>query len=298
VQAAVKLRARGWTAEATYELYQPFIVTGRAAWIDTWGAPRFGPGSLVRQHEGQDVFCEYGAPVLAVEEGVVEFDTGLLGGRVAKLHRPGGGFWYYAHLSDWPEDMVSGSKVALGDVIGFCGNTGNAIHSAPHVHFGWYGSDGDAIDPMATLVRWLEAAERRALARVAELATVAPDVPPEPPSVPVPMPTEVPFPLPALERSDVFGAERERPAVPSGTPEAAGLCTLAWLTAIVVWRRGSSGRVPKEDRGRRGTRQVHRGRPTVALMPWYPAASILFLTGAVCRDRSRLHRGAATSLPS
>jgi hypothetical protein len=50
----------------------------------------------VRQHEGQDVFCDYGAPVLASEVGIVEFGTDVLGGRVARLFRPDGSHWYYA----------------------------------------------------------------------------------------------------------------------------------------------------------------------------------------------------------
>lgn len=282
MEAAATLRAHGWTLQETYSLYQPFIVTGRAAWIDTWGAPRFGPGSLVRTHEGQDVFCEYGAPVLAVEDGIVEFDTGLLGGRTAKLYRAGGGFFYYAHLSEWPEGLASGSTVTLGDVIGFCGNTGNAINSATHVHFGWYGPAGEAINPMSTLVGWLETAEREALARVAELGLVGLDATSVPEPAPIPVPMAVPVVPQALERFDVFGDERERPVVPSSTPEAAGLCTLALLTAVVVWRRGSSGRAPMI----RGTIPGQRARSRPAgTMSWSPACSIIILTGAAYRIR-------------
>jgi murein DD-endopeptidase MepM/ murein hydrolase activator NlpD len=102
--------------------------------------------------------CQYGAEVLASEDGIIEFDTGLLGGRSARLHRPGGGYWYYAHLSEWNLDAFSsGDPVHTGDVIGYCGSTGNA--TVPHVHFGHYGPDGEAIDPMASLVSWLREAE-------------------------------------------------------------------------------------------------------------------------------------------
>lgn len=140
----------------------PFIIAGPASWTDTWGAPRFGPGSLRRQHEGQDVFCRYGDPVLASERGYVEFDEGGLGGKVARLHRPDGSYWYYAHLSAWNErDLISGDSVVPGDVIGYCGNSGNAIGSPPHVHFGLYRSDGEAINPVSDLVRWLRTAERK-----------------------------------------------------------------------------------------------------------------------------------------
>ena len=142
--------------------FAPFIIAGPASWTDTWGAPRSGPGSLARRHEGQDVFCRYGDPVLASERGHVEFDEGGLGGKVARLHRADGSYWYYAHLSAWnTRDVASGDRVGPGDVIGYCGNSGNAIGSPPHVHFGLYGSNGRAINPVTDLVRWLRAAEGR-----------------------------------------------------------------------------------------------------------------------------------------
>jgi peptidoglycan LD-endopeptidase LytH len=142
----------------------PFIIAGPASWTNTWGVPRFGPGSLTRQHEGQDVFCRYGDPVLASERGSVEYDQGGLGGKVARLHRDDGSYWYYAHLSAWnTRDFSSGDSVVPGDVIGYCGNSGNAAGSPPHVHFGLYGPDGQAINPMRHLVHWLRAAERTPL---------------------------------------------------------------------------------------------------------------------------------------
>jgi len=146
------------------QVYSPFIVAGRAAWVDTWGAPRYGPGSIVRSHEGQDVFCDYGAPVLASEDGIVEYGIDVLGGQIARLLRPDGSHWYYAHLSDWnTREFSSGDRVESGDIIGYCGNTGNAQSSHPHVHFGLYQPDGTATDPMPMLVEWLHTAEHRAL---------------------------------------------------------------------------------------------------------------------------------------
>jgi murein DD-endopeptidase MepM/ murein hydrolase activator NlpD len=150
-------------AEILDAVYPPFILGGPAAWTNTWGAPRYGPGPIVRTHEGQDVFCKYGDPVLATEDGEVEFADGGLGGRVARLHRGDGSYWYYAHLSDWnTEDYKDGDKVKEGDVIGYCGNTGNAISTPPHVHFGFYQKDGSSGNPMGYLVGWLEEAEDRA----------------------------------------------------------------------------------------------------------------------------------------
>jgi peptidoglycan LD-endopeptidase LytH len=145
---------------ATRRVYRPFIVMGPAAWTETWHAPRYAGGFHL--HEGQDVFCRDNAPVLAATAGIVEFDVGTLGGRIARLFLPDGSYWYYAHLSDWNSTIASGSRVDVGDVIGYCGNTGDAVGGPTHVHFGHYLPSGEALDPMSDLIGWLEAAERRA----------------------------------------------------------------------------------------------------------------------------------------
>jgi hypothetical protein len=160
-----RLRSLGWShSDITKEVFAPFIIRGRANWIDSWGFPRYGPGPIVRTHEGQDVFCEMGEEILATEKGTIDFDDGGLGGRIARLHRADGSYWYYAHLSDWNTDeFKTGDKVEPGDVIGYCGNTGNAIGGPPHVHFGWYGADGNAKNPMRQLLKWLRTAEDHAI---------------------------------------------------------------------------------------------------------------------------------------
>jgi murein DD-endopeptidase MepM/ murein hydrolase activator NlpD len=159
VVAATRLRAAGWsTARIRREVYAPFILVGPASWSDSWHAPRYGPGAIVRQHEGQDVLCRYGAEVLAPADGTIAFDSGLLGGRSAHLYLPDGGYFYFAHFVRWNDRRFSnGDEVRRGDVIGYCGDTGNA--TVPHVHFGHYGPDGAAIDPMRTLISWLHQAE-------------------------------------------------------------------------------------------------------------------------------------------
>ena len=169
---SAQLRGLGWSrGRIIASVYKPFIVAGPANWIDTWGAPRFGPGPIIRSHEGQDVFCRYGDPVLATEPGWIEFDEGGLGGRVARVHLEGGSYWYYAHLSDWnTQDFSRGDRVQPGDIIGYCGNSGDARSTAPHVHFSRYGSNGEAHDPMRMLVRWLHRADRHAARLLVKVA--------------------------------------------------------------------------------------------------------------------------------
>lgn len=161
VAAAARLRALGMpTAQVIETVYPPFLIAGPASWTNTWGAPRFGPGPLVRTHEGQDVFCKYGDPVLAPELGRVSYSDGGLGGLVARVHTSGSAYWYLAHLSAINnKEFPTGSVVRPGDVIGECGNSGNALTTPPHVHFGYY-VNGKAINPMNALVKWLRQAHQ------------------------------------------------------------------------------------------------------------------------------------------
>ncbi len=169
VAVAAQLQGLGMAPEeVARKVYPPFIVAGDAAWSNTWGAPRFGPGPIVRTHEGQDVFCHYGDPVIASEAGKVSYSNGGLGGITARVHTSDDSYWYYTHLSGQnKEQFPAGSYVAPGDVIGYCGNSGNAETTPPHVHFGWY-VNGVAKNPHKALVRWLHEAEARALQLVAE----------------------------------------------------------------------------------------------------------------------------------
>jgi murein DD-endopeptidase MepM/ murein hydrolase activator NlpD len=155
-RAARRARRRGWTERrVARRIYAPFIVEGPATWSDSWGAPRFAGG--YHPHHGQDVLCAYGAPVLAVEGGTVEYGTDPLGGRYAFLVRDDGSYWYYAHLRSYARHVSSGEHVTTGRIIGRCGATGDA--SVPHVHFALFSADGLAIDPMSALVSWLRTAE-------------------------------------------------------------------------------------------------------------------------------------------
>lgn len=158
---AAHLRALGWSAEEVIsKVFPPFIIAGEATWIDTWGVPRYGPGPIVRTHEGQDVFCDYGDPILAPEAGYVSFSDGGLGGITARVHTSDGAYWYMTHLSDLnTEELSAGDQVIPGTVVGYCGNSGNALTTPPHVHFGWYQPSGVAKDPMKSLIGWLRAAE-------------------------------------------------------------------------------------------------------------------------------------------
>jgi murein DD-endopeptidase MepM/ murein hydrolase activator NlpD len=131
-----------------------FPVTG----LDTraiqsgFGAERDGG---TRAHRGVDIFAKRGHPVVAATDGwIVRVEETPVGGKVV-WQQPlfGGVRLYYAHLD---EQLVErGQFVRAGDPVGKVGNTGNAVTTPPHLHFGVYlrrtAGRGGAVDPYPLL---------------------------------------------------------------------------------------------------------------------------------------------------
>nr|WP_101494828.1 peptidoglycan DD-metalloendopeptidase family protein [Acinetobacter sp. NCu2D-2] len=102
---------------------------------DTWGAAR----SQGRSHEGIDIMAPRGTKVLSSTEGLVaDLRNNNLGGKVVWIRGPQDVWHYYAHLDKHKRGLKVGDYVKKGDVIGYVGNTGNARHTAPHLHYGIY----------------------------------------------------------------------------------------------------------------------------------------------------------------
>jgi len=159
VVAERRLERRGVAARtAVRRTFAPFPVGGLAVWSDTWGAPRYAGG--YHPHHGQDLLCAMGTPVLAVADGVVRLGSDPLGGTTIELTLRDGSFWYYAHLARYAKGLTDGARVQTGDVIGACGETGDA--TIPHLHFSYFTAGMDARNPMRALIGWLHGAERRA----------------------------------------------------------------------------------------------------------------------------------------
>ncbi|WP_432713640.1 M23 family metallopeptidase [Pedobacter sp.] len=100
-----------------------------------------------RKHEGIDIFAARATPAVAAADGIISH-VGLnnLGGKVIFLKPNGRSInLYYAHLDS--QLVANGKIVKKGDTIGLIGNTGNAITTAPHLHFGIYTANG-AVDPL------------------------------------------------------------------------------------------------------------------------------------------------------
>lgn len=94
----------------------------------------------------------YGAPLYASASGIAYTSNSSLGGRSVWVVADYGTAFYYAHLSG--TNVNSGSRVSVGDVVGFNGDTGNASGGAPHLHFEIHpgGRGSAAVNPYPTLV--------------------------------------------------------------------------------------------------------------------------------------------------
>jgi murein DD-endopeptidase MepM/ murein hydrolase activator NlpD len=104
-----------------------------------------------RTHDGVDIFARRGTPVLAATAGQV-YRVGItgLGGKVVWVRDPLRNIRvYYAHLDS--QHVRNGDRIAVGDTLGFVGNTGNARTTPPHLHFGLYRGGEGAVDPMPFL---------------------------------------------------------------------------------------------------------------------------------------------------
>ncbi|MFC5409566.1 peptidoglycan DD-metalloendopeptidase family protein [Larkinella bovis] len=141
------LRSGRYTISITREPILSFPVTGRdSRQISSYfGMPR---DAGRRRHEGIDIFAPRGTPAIAAADGYVSgVGTNNLGGNVVYVSDSRRNHTlYYAHLDS--QTVQQGQKVAVGDTVGFIGNTGNARTTDPHLHFGIYSFNAGAIDPL------------------------------------------------------------------------------------------------------------------------------------------------------
>jgi murein DD-endopeptidase MepM/ murein hydrolase activator NlpD len=100
-----------------------------------------------RKHFGHDLMVSTGAPIIAVESGIVEaMGWNQYGGwRIGIRSYDKLRYYYYAHLrKDHPyaANLYIGKAVKAGDVIGYSGRTGYSVKEnvnnidTPHLHYG------------------------------------------------------------------------------------------------------------------------------------------------------------------
>lgn len=120
--------------------------------IDSWGFPRMTGTADAHWHEGIDLFAPAGTPLLATERGIVtKIGSGRLGGLRLWLRGESGTDWYYAHLSAFAPKLSEGQVVEAGELLGYVGNTGNAVGTPPHLHMQVHPNGGDPVNPYPLL---------------------------------------------------------------------------------------------------------------------------------------------------
>jgi murein DD-endopeptidase MepM/ murein hydrolase activator NlpD len=150
--------------DALLRVVGPFPVAGLAYWNDDWHACRDG---CTRFHEGLDIFAQSGTPLVSIADGFVSQKlVGDLSGTSIEITDDQGVQYFYAHLSAWAEPIQLGDLVDVGQVIGYMGNTGNAITTQPHLHLEVQ-PGGIPVPPKPFVDRWLEVAMAKAQALVA-----------------------------------------------------------------------------------------------------------------------------------
>ncbi len=119
-----------------------FPVQGRCSFTNTWGQAR---GS--RAHEGVDIIAPLGNLIYAVVDGNITrvYNNASVTGNGVRLTMADGTYFFYAHLDTIAPNIVAGTVVKAGQILGTNGATGNT--GTPHLHFEVHPRGGAPIDP-------------------------------------------------------------------------------------------------------------------------------------------------------
>ena len=100
-----------------------------------------------RYHSGMDIGGDYGDPILAAAAGIVTYSGWISGYGYAVIIDHGGGIsTLYGHNEALA--VAEGQTVSQGQVIAYCGSTGNS--TGPHCHFE-VREGGEPVDPLGYL---------------------------------------------------------------------------------------------------------------------------------------------------
>ena len=98
-------------------------------------------------HAGIDLFAPRGTPIVAPVSGLVVWDPNPSGGKAFQFYGDDGIRYYGAHLDRYGED----GYVGAGEVIGYVGNTGDAVATSAHLHFEMHPGAGLTMSPYPSL---------------------------------------------------------------------------------------------------------------------------------------------------
>ena len=144
-----------------YDMSWPLADDGR--FLSGFAAPRDGG---TRRHKGADIAAPKLTPVLAVASGrigQVHHEVGTDDCCWLTVQHDDGWASWYIHLNNDTHDtddglgfglrtdLEPGTRVAVGEVLGWLGDSGNAESSTVHLHFELRTPEGVAIDPWPSL---------------------------------------------------------------------------------------------------------------------------------------------------
>jgi peptidoglycan hydrolase CwlO-like protein len=136
-------------------VFQVCPVDQPRGYSDDFGAPRFAGG--FHPHAGNDIVAPRGTPIRATFSGTATNASNTYGGLSVKVYGSLG-YTYNAHLSS----VGHLGSVSAGEIIGYVGDSGDALGGITHNHFEWHPSSipsslwrspygytliGSAIDP-------------------------------------------------------------------------------------------------------------------------------------------------------
>jgi murein DD-endopeptidase MepM/ murein hydrolase activator NlpD len=128
-----------------------FPVAGKTTIGGPFGSFRADTGA----HQGNDLFADFGTPVVAVADGQLANVGSLpISGNRLWVYADSGDQFFYAHLSAFSPAAVDDRHVEKGTILGYVGNTGDAEPTPPHLHFEIHPNGEDAVDPRPFLLTW------------------------------------------------------------------------------------------------------------------------------------------------
>ena len=146
-----------------------FPIAGTVAFSNDFGAARYS-GS----HQGNDLMADRRTIAVAAEAGKIKYWTSsAAAGCMLYLYGKSGTTYLYIHLNNdvtkgndnrgkcvagmaYAKGLRDGASVEAGQAIGYVGNSGDADHTDPHLHFEVHPNDGGATNPFP----YLQKAER------------------------------------------------------------------------------------------------------------------------------------------
>ena len=92
-----------------------------------------------------------GTPEVAIETGNVwSMGYHWAGGNGLYIKGDSGDIYYYAHMQGYAPGIAVGTRLTVGQVVGYVGSTG--VASVPHLHVGYQPGGGPLVNPYPLLV--------------------------------------------------------------------------------------------------------------------------------------------------